>query len=346
MFVYGTAIRGDSIAAGQAAERAIALAPTAAEGYEARGWYQANVERDTSAALATYKTAVRLAPGSAVPLLFLAGGEEEHGHTDSGLALLRRAAVLDPRSPAPAHELGLHFLVLRRYPEARAEFMRALADAPSDLDLINLLVMSYLGQGDLRGAHDALQNVPLTLDRRSLVANIAHFYDYWVLDSADRALLMTLPLSSFGDNRCYWGIARAQGHWLMGDTAQTRAWADTARRGFEAQLRNAPSVGETHGLLGLMLAYLGQGASATREIEKAGALAPPDAPPQWKYSLLASAYMALGDTSRTLDALEQAIKLPGLMSAASFRIDPTFASLHGNTRFERLVADTAATPHH
>jgi tetratricopeptide (TPR) repeat protein len=347
VYAFGTATREDSIVSHQAAERAIALAPTVADGYEARGWYQVYVERDPSAALATFRTAVRLAPASAEVLVLLAYIEDSMGQVDSALAHLRRAEVLDPRSTNAASVLGQHFLNLRHYPEAQSELRRGLTSAPSDLNLISLLAMAYLGQGNLPGAQNALQDVPATVDRSALVAQIAALYDYWVLDSADRALLLTLPVSSFDNNRWRRGIARAQAYWRSGDTTRARVWADTSRRAFEVQLRDTPYAPIPHGLLGLMLAYLGRADGSAREIEKAGALATVDFPLQWKQSLLAYAYIALADTSRTLDALEQTVKLPGPMSAAYFRINPVFASLHGNARFERLTADpTAATAPH
>ncbi len=54
----------DADAARRAAERAVVLAPTAPEGYIARGVYNFNVAYDMAAARAAYETAVRLAPSS------------------------------------------------------------------------------------------------------------------------------------------------------------------------------------------------------------------------------------------------------------------------------------------
>ncbi len=46
----------------------------------------------------------------------------------------------------------------------------------------------------------------------------------------------------------------------------------------------------------------------------------------------------LGDTADALSGLEESVKRPYFYTPAWLRLDPTFASLKGNPRFERLIA--------
>jgi hypothetical protein len=49
-------------------------------------------------------------------------------------------------------------------------------------------------------------------------------------------------------------------------------------------------------------------------------------------------YLLAGEPEKALDQLEPLLKMPYFLSPGWLRIDPTFAPLRGNTRFERLVA--------
>jgi hypothetical protein len=49
-------------------------------------------------------------------------------------------------------------------------------------------------------------------------------------------------------------------------------------------------------------------------------------------------YLLVGEPEKALDQLEPLLKMPYYLSPGWLRIDPTFAPLKGNPRFERLVA--------
>ena len=54
--------------------------------------------------------------------------------------------------------------------------------------------------------------------------------------------------------------------------------------------------------------------------------------------LLARVYLLVGEPEKAIDTLDQVLRLPFFVSRAWLRIDPTWKSLKGNPRFEKLVA--------
>ena len=96
----------DAAASQRAADRAVALAPQAPEGYEARGYYAVSVAHDIPGGLTALGTAVRLAPSSENAVRRLANAETAAGHLDAALGHAKQATTLDPRSAVAAGQLS------------------------------------------------------------------------------------------------------------------------------------------------------------------------------------------------------------------------------------------------
>jgi eukaryotic-like serine/threonine-protein kinase len=330
-------------AARRAGERALALAPKLPDGYYSLAYYHYAVQQDLTRAYEQSKRAWQLAPKDARFLALVATNELALGHTEEGLEHLREAQVLDPRSIETATTTVWALVGVRRYPEAFEAARRGLELAPADLGLIDAAVEAHLAQGDLSGARAVLGAVPRDVDPATLVAHIATWGDlYWVLNDAQQRLLLRLSPAPFGDDRAAWGFALAQTHALRGDSAAARAYADSARRVLEARIRDVPKDPVTHAYLGLALAYMGRRAEAIREGKRGLALVPITKGEQARadlYHLLARIYILVGEPEKALDMLEFPLKAHYL-APGRYKIDPAFAPLRGNPRFERLLKGT------
>jgi serine/threonine-protein kinase len=123
-----------------------------------------------------------------------------------------------------------------------------------------------------------------------------------------------------------------------GKPRQARAYADSARVSFDEQLRGSPDNSQLHVLRGLALAYLGQKAEAIAAGERGVALGQGELFDRYYDHQLARIYLRVGEPEKALDQLERLLKTPYYLSPGWLRIDPDFAPLKGNPRFERLIA--------
>jgi serine/threonine-protein kinase len=324
-----------------AAERALALEPKGASGHAALARYYLNVVKSPAQAGEQMAQALLATPNDPGLLGTAAGIDRALGQWDAALQHLEIARRLDPRSARVVGELHRTLNSLRRYPEAIAVGNDVLALVPADLNVIETQMMAYLGQGDLPGARSVLRAVPATLAQPAVVAYLATYNDlYWVLNDEEQQLLLRLPASAFFDDPAAWGSVKMQTWWMRGDKAKARAYADTARVAFEAQLKVAPEDPQLLVLYGLALAYMGKKAEAIAAGERSLAIMPISKDANsgaYDQHQLARIYIMVGEPEKALDQIEPLLKIPYLLSPGWMRIDPAFAPLKGNSRFERLA---------
>jgi TolB-like protein/tRNA A-37 threonylcarbamoyl transferase component Bud32 len=329
-------------AALRAAQRARALAPEAPEAYAAMGFYYANVKFDFVRARQEFDQGLRRAPSHTELLMGSAFTERALGRWDEALELLRRAQSLDPRNVAVQTNLSTDLLWLRRYGEALAATDGALTLAPSSLTLIENKAMVYLAQGDRTGARGVLQEAPSDIEPTRLVAFIASTWDlFWLLDDEQQRLLLRLSPGAFDDDRGAWALAIAATYAVRGDPTRAHVYGDSARLWYDEKLRATPDDNYLLALSGVALAYAGRRDDAIRNGERSVALlslAKDAYSGAYNQHLLARVYTILGEHDKAIDRLESLLGVPYYLSAAWLEIDPNFAPLRGNPRFQRLIA--------
>jgi eukaryotic-like serine/threonine-protein kinase len=343
LYFNGVPKASDAAACRRAGDRALALAPELSNAHVAKQLYYTMVEYDNVRALAEAEAVLRLAPRDPDILTATATQEVRLGRWSAGVAHARQAEVLDPRNDFVAATLASDYTELRRYPEARAEMARARALNPGNQTWVALEVRLYLAQGDLATARAVISAARPSIESPELFVDLTGIADVgvWVLDSAEAQVLVDLPPSAYDDDRASWGIALAEAYALRKDRLRARAYADSALAAATGQVRATPRDPNRHTLRGLALAYLGRSSEAIAEGRRAVALQPISADAEqgafWQLGL-ARIYVLVGETEQAIDKLQQLLTIPGQVSAALLRIDPTWSRLRGNPRFERLIA--------
>jgi serine/threonine-protein kinase len=325
----------------RAVDRAKALAPDAIFTHSARSLFLSNVKNDQEGARAEVMAAMRLAPNDAQVLRMAAGMEASRGRWPEALAHAEQSVKVDPRSRGGKASLLGYLVVMRKYPEALALGREIIAEAPGDLGAQENMAFIHLMQGDLAGARGVIRAVPAEVPRTTVAGYFAVYQDlYWVLEDEDQQLVLRLPTSIFDEDRAIWATTLMQIWTLRGDRVRARAFADSAQAEFTKQLRDTPNDPQRHIFRGLALATLGRKDEAIAEATMGAGFNPlskdQNVGAYYQHQLI-RVYLLVGEHDKALDLLEELVKIPYVLTPGYMRIDPNFAPLKGNPRFEKLI---------
>jgi len=278
-----------------------------------------------------------------VLLTLSANGDLERAELGTALAKLERAREVDPRSPAVQGALAGVYSALGRGEDAITAAAARVDVQPLSASTAQSHAIAYLAHGDLEGARRALRAaVTRGIPALKLGVQMAGFWEVgFALDEADQQAVLRLTPAAFDGSRVWWAQSLATLHWQRGDTALARAHADSALAPSRQALAANPNDSQMHGLLALMLAYLGREGDARAEMAKSLAYRG-TALDRW-YNLVnaAKTEAAFGNRDATLAHLKAAQSLGSWVTGGWLRVDPAFASLRGYPPAEAWMGSPA-----
>ena len=327
----------------EALDRTVTLDPDAAKTHLAASRYNSLVGKNRDLARGEMDLALRAAPTDAEVLSAAGLADMGGGDLGSALAKLERAREIDPRSYITLYSLSQVYVYLGRAADAEATASTALLVRPGDLNAIQWVAIARVAQGKMDEARAGIRSaIESGVPAPAIAAHFAGFQETsWMLEDRERQLVFRLTPSAFDNDRAFWGQSLSTAYWQHGEPLKARAYADSALAGSKAQAEASPKDAQLTVLYGLMLAYAGKAAEARAAYGRALTL-DLSAAVQHNYILLNAARteLVLGNQARALDFIEEIRKYGGFLTPQYLAVDPTFASLKGNPRFEKLLKNS------
>ncbi|MGI8431520.1 MAG: FlgO family outer membrane protein [Chthoniobacterales bacterium] len=336
--------------AAEAAATALRLQPDSAEAHLSMAGHYFRALRDYKQAQKEIALARPGLPNSAAFFVLAGYIERRRGHWPEALQDFEAAVKIDPRNPNAVNLLADTYILLRRFSEAVQNYTRAIA-AGLDSPIIHLRRESILfsATGDPEYIRRALALAPPDLDvgggetaLRIFLALVAHDYA-----AAEKALAAS-PREDFQEVDFSFYYPRA---WYEAIIAGARGDRESAQKNFaaarqilEARLMKKPEDPRTLAVLALIDARLGEKDIALEEAGHAVALMPVSRDAYDGVLVLqglAQVYAWSGETDQAFAVLQKLTKLPGYLSYGYLRVDPVWAPLRSDPRFEKLVARLA-----
>ncbi len=334
------------IKARNAVDKALELRSDLPDAREALAFYYYWGLLDYGRAVEIFESVQKAHPNRSPELLGYV--KRRKGNWEESLGILEEAFKLNPRYSQLAYEIGLTYLGLRKYENAREWFDRSLSINPKRITpQLGKIAIYVLSKGDTKTAYTLLETLPqhrLTDYMKYTLGMLERNYQK-VLDR-----LNSLPYDSFQEQHFYFlkDLTLASVYHAQKERSLVETHAELARTKLEKKVRENSGDPRFHAALGLAYAYLGRREEAVREGKRAVELLPVSkdgcsGPP---YVLnLARIYTIIGDFSNAVNQLEYFLSIPigeylwELASVPLLRIDPMWDSLRQQAEFNRLLRE-------
>jgi len=351
LYILGHDHSGRRLALAEAAiDTALRLRPDAAEAHLARAVNLYSSYLNYDAALTELELARKDLPND--PRVFELAGliRNRQGRFEEALPEFEHAMQLDPRNAYRMQLITGPYWSLRRYPEARAIYDRALAIDPTNVQIRALRAdLDLAWKADAHGLHEIIAS--LQENNPGALHDIADSWVACAFADRDPAAAKTALITAGGNpplndhavhfNRPFvegW-IARLEKDELKARIAFEEARAEQAKI-VQAQPGYAPPLC----VLGVIDAALGRKEEALSECRRATELLPVEKDVfngplmiQW-YAISAA---LVGEKDLALQLLAKAAEAPGSVSYGQLKLLPFWDPLRGDPRFEQIVASLA-----
>jgi tetratricopeptide (TPR) repeat protein len=325
-----------------AALRTLALDPSGSIGASTHGFYLRLVKRDKVRALQEQRRAAAADPNNAPVNTGLAVALFDVGRLDEALPYFEKARRLDPRDASTLRPHADALAALGRFSEARELARLAWSMSPT-VRAAAPQVGFELAAGDTAAARRVAEQTMRDLPNDQVLGDFGSNAVSWVLAPADLQRLLALGPDAFPDGASGRAIVQARHYYLKGDSTRMRQWADSAQRLRRVELRDVPNDTRLMAGLASAEAFRGRGAAAidlarraiAMERRLAGGAVSRNLPDILYFA--AEAAVVAGERDAAMVWLKELLAIPSTYTPAYLRVDPTFAPLRGDPRYNALL---------
>jgi TolB-like protein/Flp pilus assembly protein TadD len=327
-----------------AANEAIRLQPDLPEAHLALGFYHYYGERNYQGALNEFAIAQKSLPNCADCYMAVGAIERRQGKWAESTANLEKAAALSPKDAFLLVNLADNYRANRNFEKADKLYDRAIEAAPNSFGARAQKAMVAIElKGDFSVLEKELPLMPPGVDPEGL-ATLGRAKALMLQRKFTEALaaVKQLPQDVFHDSTAPIpkGFLEGMLYTYLNDKRKAHSAFESARGVAEQSLRESPDSAARHGLLGQILAGLGQKEAAIAEGRRAVELLPEsrdafDGPSATV--LLAQIYAQTGEADQALQLLDHSLNTPNGITVSILKLDPVWDPLRNDPRFQALV---------
>jgi tetratricopeptide (TPR) repeat protein len=336
------ALRGETVAALDQLEQAVAQMPLLALGHHNLAVLQQRVDRQHDAER-HFERAIQLDPSLSESHRGLAAIRRLSGNPESAQRILEQAITMQPADVAARRDLAALLIDRGQLRPAQQQLERALALDPQHAATYYLLGLLREQAADTSGAIEALeQAITLQPNYAEAYAALGRLYKQTTVDDGD--LTSSAPVSAALSplTRAPVVTADARAHMELG-LAYLRQFRDgEAEREFRAALDKEPLYAPAHIQLGKVLRRSGRTAEALAELKAALEI---DSHQLTTYHELAELRAEQGELERAAQTLEQASRIAPNDAQTAYLLGNIRASQARDTG-SRATLDQAIAAYH
>jgi Flp pilus assembly protein TadD len=270
-------------------------------------------------------------PEMAAAWAYLGRADGYLGKYEDGLKALHRAIELEPSNPRFRVQLGVFYQTNHEYAAAEKEFLRAIELRPDGPTAWVNLGASYLYENKPDKAVWATTNALKYEQRAAAYANLGTAYYYLkdyarAAESYRHAGELNLVDPAYPEDA-------GDAYRMLGKQAEAESSYVEALNRCRAFLAKTPDDQDKRNLLALLYARLNDSVDALAESGRALKRNPDDVDALFNNAVIRA---VLGQDDAAVDFLERAVHLG--LSKSTILNDPDLARLHGQPRFERVLA--------
>jgi eukaryotic-like serine/threonine-protein kinase len=326
------------VLAQRAIDSAMRLSPDLPEAHLARGLFHYWGKRDYESALAEFEIVRRGLPSSAEVYNFIGNINRRKGALPQAQESYRLSAELDPASHQTLFNRAEVMLYLRDFGESERLTDKVMAIAPDFMDAYLLKAALQIHRlGDVNGAR---RTVAATVEKFAPESwrPIGHLWRaglFRIIDDSLSVAERRIKVNSFGLDSGQYILSKAELYTRFAQPTRAAIYYDSAATVMDLTVKRHPEWPHAFGQLGLAYAGLNRKDEAVRaaEHETTDAL---DGP-KWVTNM-AQIYATLGDVDKAIEWLTRAMQIPSRLSPKWIELDPAWAPLRRDPRFQKLIA--------